>query len=121
MQIIKVVVSSEESSAERDRQTREAILAAEGAGDLSDYGDEQFFGREYAWRDGCLYERWREDEFFLLRRPMLSPIQGIREDGSFVPEVLCPCGSVTFTLWYGNYEIKARCTECGEMKEVYSG
>lgn len=37
------------------------------------------------------------------------------------PEVLCPCGNFRFELHYGDYELIARCPECGRKESVYSG
>jgi hypothetical protein len=35
-------------------------------------------------------------------------------------DVLCPCGNHEFSLKYGDYELRARCT-CGNEESVYSG
>lgn len=38
------------------------------------------------------------------------------------PEVLCgKCFGQAFTLFYGSYEVRARCVACGHEDEVYSG
>ena len=35
--------------------------------------------------------------------------------------VVCPCGSTSFSLRYGNCEIRARCDKCGLEDVVYDG
>ena len=37
------------------------------------------------------------------------------------PGVICSCGNSKFELFYGNYEINATCTNCGNSDTVYSG
>ena len=37
------------------------------------------------------------------------------------PHVLCPCGSLQFTLRYGYYELFAKCAACGAEECVYDG
>jgi hypothetical protein len=37
------------------------------------------------------------------------------------PDHECNCGSVNFRLRYGEYCLWAKCRDCGEEQEVYSG
>jgi len=43
------------------------------------------------------------------------------DDETIAPAVRCPCGSTTFTLVYGHYEIRAKCTRCETEECVYDG
>lgn len=36
-------------------------------------------------------------------------------------DIVCRCGNNKFTLSYGYYCIKAKCTDCGMEEEVYDG
>lgn len=38
-----------------------------------------------------------------------------------IPGVICTCGNTEFELSYGEYEIIAHCTNCGNNDSVYSG
>ena len=77
--------------------------------------DSVYKGREYAWHEGVLYSRSIRVEADVL----FSSVAYYNAKESDAPEVLCPCGSVAFTLRYGSYEIKARCVDCG-TEEVLS-
>ena len=70
---------------------------------------------EYARRGNTLYSRdlgnYGGKFFCALDEPK-------EEDA---PDVLCSCGSVLFSLRYGDYEIRARCTACGTEETVYDG
>jgi len=37
------------------------------------------------------------------------------------PHIICLCGNTTFTLRYGDYEIRARCSNCNVESVVYDG
>jgi len=72
-------------------------------------------GHEYIWHEGTLYCKSSStygSKFFTANDGPKQPD---------APEVLCPCGSVLFSLRYGNYEIRARCTACGTEDAVYDG
>lgn len=66
----------------------------------------------FLWHHKRLYRRYSDARFFYA-------VEG--QGPTNLPDVLCPCGSVTFTLRYGSYEIKARCAKCGTEEDVYSG
>lgn len=36
-------------------------------------------------------------------------------------QVLCPCGSQTFTIAYGDYKCIGTCTQCGMQHVLYDG
>lgn len=45
-----------------------------------------------------------------------------RADDKVVPQVFCcECKQSNFQLVYGEYEIRAKCCNCGYEDEVYSG
>jgi hypothetical protein len=70
---------------------------------------------EYIDHDGLVYSRFLYEDgpgFFQME---------YNQDLQDKPEVLCECGCTAFTLRYGYYEIRARCTNCGIEHEVYSG
>jgi hypothetical protein len=70
-------------------------------------------GHDYACREGTLYKRdVNEGDLFTAVDDRTQPD---------APDVMCPCGSVAFALRYGNYEIRARCVECGTEAVVYDG
>ena len=85
---------NEEGICAMERMLREDKLAHESR---------IFNGHEYG-RDK------RRDKFFYATGKYLN-----------YPSIVCECGSSTFTLNYGEYELIATCTACGNKESVYSG
>ena len=73
---------------------------------------------EYVWFKGNLYSREMYDgvygHFTIYNDKNIKRIDTTKE-------VLCECGSTSFSLKYGCYEISAHCIECGKEDSVYSG
>lgn len=67
--------------------------------------------------DGKLYEKskwiqYETDKFFLILE---------KENADNSPHIICSCGNDNFTLSYGDYSLKAICTNCGSEQTVYDG
>ncbi len=70
---------------------------------------------EFSWHKKSLYMKrslkglfywvWAKDE----------------ETEKGVPSIICGCGGEVFELRYGDYEMFARCPQCGCNDSVYSG
>ena len=65
-------------------------------------------------------------------RASLAPFwkfrQRLWQDGKYVtqtdegkPHIICDCGSSKFMLRYGNYELFAKCADCGAEDLIYDG
>lgn len=43
------------------------------------------------------------------------------ETTDYITTLKCNCGSETFTIRYGHYEVIAKCKKCEEEECIYSG
>jgi hypothetical protein len=66
---------------------------------------------DFVWVGKSLYKREAERQKFFYKAN--------RKDD--LPDIICKCGSTSFTLTYGDYSVIAICVYCGTKEEVYSG
>lgn len=76
---------------------------------------------EYKEMNGLVYANgdgkfWRF-QHFVHRDDMIIPQNPLTGH----PHVICDCGSGQFSLRYGDYEMFAKCVDCGLEESVYSG
>ena len=69
--------------------------------------------------NGITYKRCTESGFE--QKFWYSAKNTLGNEGYDHPHIVCNCGSTTFELRYGSYEIIARCDKCGLEEDVYSG
>jgi hypothetical protein len=65
---------------------------------------------------GCVS---KDNDYYTLKRLRVSDkVQYTLADK---PSIVCLCGCSSFTISYGDYELLAKCTNCGLEHVVYDG